>query len=591
VVALVGALLLAPAASAMIVEVGARSDESSLPDTLRVVSLQNGIALAAPGDTLHVVGNGGSTYIDDTFIIDKDLLIEGGWRADFRVRDPDIYVTAVRDTLRQFNKALIEVLGAPRVELDGIHIIGGQTGIRAEGGATVIVRDCVIRSQRNSQPGTALGPPGGGIRMVGGSLLVEGGRIHNIQSWVSGGAVALEGNAVAELRGVQIDNAVLRGSADGAAVWASGAADVRISDSRLESCGSGFQGPGRGGLLYVIDSPLLVERTLLARSSSPRGGAVYLDGAVGSRFVDCDFELNGATGTLGAGIAAVGAGSLQLEGCRFTRNGTDESGAALRFEQTTFEIVGCEFDDNTLVGATALPERGGSGFSIESFGTFTNCTFRNEKTSGRGGVWSALGGEVTFDGCRFENNRTGIFGGVLQIELGGRIIARNSLFVGNDAKFGGAVAASFTGEIDLEHVTITQGSATTSGAGVYVDTGGTVRIDDSIICCATRGDLVACSSGSVVVSYSDVWNDPAANARAEFTGSCPDPTGTNGVLKADPAFCPADPDYGLQPGSPAVGSAGDGGDMGWIGVGCSVPLSLEKRSWGRIKAGYRGGSR
>jgi hypothetical protein len=221
-------------------------------------------------------------------------------------------------------------------------------------------------------------------------------------------------------------------------------------------------------------------------------------------------------------------------------------------------------------------------------------TFRNERTTAKGAAWSAVGGDVEFVGCRFLDNDGGVFGGAMDIELGGRLRARDSLLQGNVATFGGAVAVSFTATVEMDHVTIVDGQARIAAAALYVDTGATAIVRNSILARAIRGDLVFCSSGTLDFANTDTWNDDSVNQRGEFSGTCPDPTGTNGNISLDPLFCPPGaPAWCLQTGSPCEGTAGDGGDMGWAGVCCAAqsPLQLEERSWGRIKAAYRQGSR
>jgi hypothetical protein len=65
--------------------------------------------------------------------------------------------------------------------------------------------------------------------------------------------------------------------------------------------------------------------------------------------------------------------------------------------------------------------------------------------------------------------------------------------------------------------------------------------------------------------------------------------GTNAEnMQADPRFCtPAKGDYSLQTCSPCVGAAHDGGDIGAFGVGCPCWTSVERVSWGGIKALFR----
>jgi len=155
--------------------------------------LPNAIEAAAPGDTIQIVGNGGATFHDSGRVIDKDLVLQGGWRADFVVRDPNVYVTVVRDTTNEFRQPLFQLNGSVRVEFDGLQFIGGQQGIRAEEGADLVIRDCLFRSQRNITvaDSTVINRAGGALRMVGGTLLMERTSIFNVLTITNGAGMAL----------------------------------------------------------------------------------------------------------------------------------------------------------------------------------------------------------------------------------------------------------------------------------------------------------------------------------------------------------------------------------------------------------------
>jgi hypothetical protein len=56
----------------------------------------------------------------------------------------------------------------------------------------------------------------------------------------------------------------------------------------------------------------------------------------------------------------------------------------------------------------------------------------------------------------------------------------------------------------------------------------------------------------------------------------------------EPLFCDADnEDYTLEECSPCAGTAHDGGDIGRYGVGCPCWTTVEKTSWGTVKALFR----
>ena len=556
------------------------------------VSVSVAIDSTAAGDTVQIVGNGGSTF-PTRLEIDKDITLQGGWRADFQVRDPDVYVTVIRDTSGTFTRPVIRITGAPRVVLDGIQIINGQQGVRADEGADLVIRDCLIRSQLNLgvADSTVSNPAGGGIRMVGGTLLMERTHIRNVATITNGAGMALVDLQYAELREVQIDNTSTSGALrDGGAIWASGVATLRLLDSTFSSCGA----LDDGGCLFMNGGTLEVTRcNLLDAQASSDGGAAFLEGVVSATFTDCVIER--CFGRFGGAIRAEDVGSLALVRTRIARNIATTEGGGMYLERTGITFIDSEFEANLrTVSPVTIVERGGSVRAVECFGTVVGTRFADERATGRGGAWAAVGGDVEFVGCRFEGNDGGVFGGALQIELGGRLRLRDTLLHGNVANFGGGAAMSFTGVVELDHVTVVEGEARTAGAALYVDTGATAIVRNSALVRALGGDLVFCSAGNIDFANTDTWNDDTINQRGEFGGTCPDPTGTNGNVKADPLFCPPGaPDWCPMTGSPCEGSAADGGDMGWAAVCCATPapLNLEETSWGRLKAAYRRGNR
>ncbi|MCA9754134.1 MAG: right-handed parallel beta-helix repeat-containing protein, partial [Gemmatimonadetes bacterium] len=309
------------------------------------VTLFQAIFESAPGDTVQVVGNGGATFHHAQLTFDKDITIQGGWRADFAVRDPEVYVTVVRDTTNLYNKALFLVEGSPRLVFDGIQIIGGQIGIRAEGGADITLRDCTIRSQRNGAvPNTPIGPAGGGIRMVGGTLRIENSRIQNIVTRTEGAGMVLDGVSSFSATGLQLDNvtaARLTGGSNGGGIWASGVQDILIENSTLESCSS----VADGGLLFVTGGPAWLRNCTLRNGlASSDGGALALVEAGDVTLENCVMEGN--RGFFGGGIRADDSSLLTLRGCRIAENVAPNEGAGLYLHRTPFQFENCEFEAN-----------------------------------------------------------------------------------------------------------------------------------------------------------------------------------------------------------------------------------------------------
>jgi hypothetical protein len=560
------------------------------------IFVSNAVAAAAAGDTVQVVGNGGAEFHTSDLRLEKDITIQGGWRADFALRDPSTYVTVLRDTTLQFAKPVIRVMGPYRVELDGVWIWGGRQGIVSEAGADLIVRNCTVRGQINR---TAAQDPdlarGGGMRVVGGSVLLENSKITTIATWFSGAGIAVIDASSFVMRNSRIESCASAGGgfdAPGAGLYLRNVPHVEVTDSRLAQC-STLQ---RGGGAYLLQVTATFANCEFDRGLATYGGGVFVDACPAAVLDRCRFVQSRAYQGGGA-IGAENAVGLDVRDCVFESNHAGlvgqpvKQGGALWLRSTQFSIEGSEFDSNHIdqPGSIAVATEGGAAYSQTSSGTIANSSFRNEKATGKGGAWFQIGGDVQFTGCRFEDNEAGIFGGGVAIELGGEMHLDHSLLAGNRAKFGGGISSSFTGLVSVVHCTVAEGSGTSAGGAVYVDTGGTVGLLDSILCCSLSGEVVYCAGGGVTADHCDVWNDDAVNVRVEWGGECTDPSGTNGNLRVSPDFCLADPDFHISPTSPCAGTASDLSDRGWLPAGCSgpAPTAVESLSWGRIKAAWR----
>lgn len=554
------------------------------------------IDTAAPGDTIRVVGNGGATYFVN-LTVDKDLTIEGGWRADFQLRDPDIYVSVLRDTNGQTLHPVVRIEGSSRVTIDGFRILGGRFGVFGEDGPDVVIRDCHFRRQRNGSLGPPVGGrPGGAVRLLGGSLVMEDCTIEDELTAFHGAALGLESMERAVIRNTRIANTanlpILFGivtPAYGGALYVTDVGELRLENTDIIQCSS----LARAGLGLIRRTPIhAVGCDFEQGAGSQTGGAFVLEECLEVSFTDCNFRTNRAV--QGGALWIDACGGLRVTGTVFHGNSpspgaTDPVGGAIWLRATPFEIRDSWFESNHGLGPDDWI-RGGGVLCENSSGTVTNTVFVAEEAVGHGGAWSQIGGDTIFDGCRFEENASALRGGGLHIELAGTLDVRNSLFRANSAALGGGVAASFTGGVRFDHCTFTGNVASGVGAAIYLDTGAAGEIEDSIVCCSPRGDLVYCSSAELTVRSTDLWNDDAINIRPELGGGCPDVIGTNGNIREDPRFCdPQGPGFDLSAASPCAGTASDGGNMGWAPTGCAgpAPLTIEREGWGSVKARYR----
>jgi hypothetical protein len=564
-------------------------------------SIANAIAdstMVAAGDTIRVVGNGGATFRERS-VVTRPLRIEGGWRADFQVQDPSLYVTVIRDPADAFEQPLFRVVNAGNVVIDGFTLIGGRRGIEVTSTNLHVAR-CEIRGQRNlvSQSNPLLNVPGAGMRIVGGSVMLEKVTIRDTVSPFGGCGIGMVAGAQVRLIDCLIDNVfsfqpLVPGSGGGISAVNCGL--LRLENTDIQRS------------VVINDAALVLARntpfyassgSFTQGSASVSAGALMLIDCPAVELVDCAVE-DCTSNNKGGAMFIQNCGSLVMDGCTVQRNLGKLEGGGLYLEGTPFTMTDCHWEANGRdVFPIALVGKGGAVRAVNSSGSVTRTCFVGEIASAWGGAWSNAGGDIAFEDCVFDATRSKIFGGGFHAELSGGGTFTRCLFRGCQGLFGGALGASFTATLGLDRCTLVDNSGVNAGAGIYLDTNAEATVTSSILARAVHGDMVNCSAGTIAISYSNVWND-ASNNRPEFGGTCPDPVGSNGNLSVDPQLCavpgappfcdPSTTAFSLGPGSPCVGAGEGGVDMGWRGVGCTAtPLpQLELESWGRLKSRYR----
>ena len=158
------------------------------------------------------------------------------------------------------------------------------------------------------------------------------------------------------------------------------------------------------------------------------------------------------------------------------------------------------------------------------------------------------------------NSAGGNGGGVV---IGSSPVLLNNVITGNTASQGGGVYAfANQGQPAFVNNTIADNSAGV-GTQLYIDAAdGNVEIANNLLIDFTGSGAVFCGSTSgqiPVFNHNDVFSVQSSTGAAApaYTGACPDTTGTNGNLQADPNFVDhVSGNFHLQPGSVAL-DAGD----------------------------------
>jgi len=274
----------------------------------------------------------------------------------------------------------------------------------------------------------------------------------------------------------------------------------------IKSCiitGNGGSVYLNGGGIRISSGAPVIEDTTICRNSAAVGGALFITGspsAIDVTIERCTIEANTAYGNDGGAI------------------GSDSSGGMLSIDETVFSnnrAVG-------LGGAIMTPPRGaiaGGGFA---------CT----TTPGMCEIWWTVS-------------------------------LSNSLFSGNVAARGGALAFDDCTESTIKNTTFSGntaigtdslGNGTGSGGAMWVSNGCTQEIVNSILWgdMSQRGDgmeIVVYLSGDVDISYS-VFQEENGIREIGTSGSVTLETGT---IFDDPEFCdPYTNDFHLSTGSPAI---------------------------------------
>ncbi len=212
------------------------------------------------------------------------------------------------------------------------------------------------------------------------------------------------------------------------------------------------------------------------------GGAIRNAGTltIGSNAV---FDQNTASADDNGGGAIANSGSATIEdGASFTGNSADFAGGAI-FNSGSMTLNDATFDANKISPDTTTSGAGGGAIYIAAaenvLTSITNSTFSNNEAKGNydnawidGGAITLKTGKLDIQDSNFIGNKSDFGGAIMQrrqdsAEL---VISGNTLFEGNDAKVGGAIAA-------FSKVTI-EGSDLSGDTGVVFRNNKATAVDD-----------------------------------------------------------------------------------------------------------------
>ena len=211
--------------------------------------------------------------------------------------------------------------------------------------------------------------------------------------------------------------------------------------------------------------------TLTRGSASGNGGSILNEGTL--NLYRCTLTGNVCTG---GGGAIHSTGTLGLEECTLSDNSLAERGGGLHVTGGTVDLTRCTLSSNSAGSGGALYQEG------TTTATLSNCTVSgNSSLAERGGGLHVTSGTVDLTRCTLSSNSAGS-GGALYQEGTTTVTLSTCTVSGNSSSgvFGGGGLVAVSGNLVLEHCTISQ-NAGTSGAGVYLESPATVNITSCII--------------------------------------------------------------------------------------------------------------
>ncbi|MGQ0720092.1 MAG: right-handed parallel beta-helix repeat-containing protein [Candidatus Eiseniibacteriota bacterium] len=338
----------------------------------------------------------------------------------------------------------------------------------------------------------------------------------------------------------------------------------------------------------VIYGEQLLSGTTVVEGFTITGAPVRSPGAfiVDSEkvtFRDCVLrDMDGAQLAV-AGILVTFA-DLEVVGCEFRNLSTQTGGAGISQLEADLLVDGCTFINCSERAINAGPYTPG----LPNVAVIRNSAFigNSELGSGGGGAIAIGGYElgVTIENCWFENNVAVSAGGAVAINAFGAApyTVQNCVFWTNRTTLGGGGggALSTGGSGTAVGNTFHQNTALGAGAAAAFQAGA-VQFQNNAVTGSIGAVAVWRSSTATVVPSCNVYWQNAGGDVSGFSMAA-----TDRVI--DPQYCdPTLGDFTVFDTSPCLPANSAGcGPIGARGQGCGS-VSVETRSWGRIKEGYR----
>jgi predicted outer membrane repeat protein len=335
-------------------------------------------------------------------------------------------------------------------------------------------------------------------------------------------------------------------------------------------------------LVLNLGEPVLVSGFTITGTTTFHT-EVYIQDSAGATVRSCVFS--GAEA--GAGGAIVCSGTpLTIESCRFENCSAEERGGAVFLQDEALVVRDCEFVECHGRSGGAVYLDGDAGGALATV-LVEDCVFIGNSAEINGGaVRCAQVDEVVLTDCYFEGNWAGTPGGGGNhnggaVEMGAIVgLVERCTFVRNRVYGSQASGGGWSGTGSLRENTFFGCETEEVGGPAAVDFAGVAGSSfENNVVAGSRGGPALEGQVYFARSCNVYWDN-------EFGVGYPlEPT----EIEANPLFCdPVTNDFTVHENSPCLPAHSNGcGQIGAWGQGCGV-VSVDARSWGSIKAAYRG---